>query len=431
MSVLWAKDGVDIDAEIQAFLAGEDVLHDRELLAYDVRATRAHVRGLANIGVFTKQEVSRLDGALDRLEERWRSGEFVLDARFEDMHSAIEFALTEELGELGRKVHTGRSRNDQVLVATRLYLKDALDVAKERCVAIAEGALKRAEADADVAMPGYTHLQRAVPSSLGMWFACWVESFIDNAVLLTQARDLIDANPLGTAAGYGVNVALDRAYTTQELGFGRLQINPIYAQNTRGKFSLHVLHALGQAMLDVRRLSWDLSLFTTAEFAFVRLPARYTTGSSIMPNKKNPDVVELLRAACAVVSGARSELEHVLALPSGYHRDLQGTKGPMLRGVKHALASLALVPGVLDALEFDEGVMLEAIGPHLHATDRAVELALEGVPFRDAYRRVGDSLGDLAHREASASLGARTSPGAAADLMLDVLSERLAAARAR
>jgi len=431
MSVLWAKGGVDIDAEIQAFLAGEDILHDKHLMAYDLKATRAHVHGLANIGVLSGEDASKLDAALDRLTERWASGDFVLDARFEDMHSAIEFALTEELGDLGRKVHTGRSRNDQVLVATRLYLKDVLEAAKERCLAIAAGALARADADRDVPMPGYTHLQRAVPSSLGMWFACWVEAFVDDAVLLAQARDLIDANPLGTAAGYGVNVALDRAHTTEALGFGRMQINPIYAQNTRGKFALHVLHALGQAMLDVRRLAWDVSLFTTAEFAFVSLPARYVTGSSIMPNKKNPDVVELLRAACAVVLGARTELEHVLALPSGYHRDLQGTKGPMLRGVRHALASLALVPGLLEAMQFDAEAMGRAIDAQMHATDRAVELALEGVPFRDAYRQVGDSLGELERREASASLDARTSPGGAAALMLDVLGERLEAAKAR
>lgn len=429
MSVIWQKDGVELDPRLMQFLAGEDVILDRELFPYDLEASRAHVRGLERIGVLTSEESQALIRGLDELEVAFAAGEFVLEPPHEDGHSAIEAYLIERLGEAGKKVHTGRSRNDQVLVATRLFLKAALGDARERCVEVAEASLMRARAERDVPMPGYTHLQRAVPSSLGMWFGAWAEAFLDNASLLDATLAWIDANPMGTAAGYGVNLPLDRAGATRELGFGRLQINPIYTQNSRGKFEMAAISALGQAMLDVRRMAWDLSLFSTAEFGFVKMPARYTTGSSIMPNKKNPDVVELMRASYAPLAGARAELEGVLSLPSGYHRDLQYTKGPLLRACRHAQLVLGLVPDLLSTLSFDKDAMLAAIDPGMYATDRAVELTAEGVPFRQAYQEVAGSLGALGERTAKGSLEARTSPGGCGDLRLEALEGRLDALR--
>jgi argininosuccinate lyase len=423
-NILWDKGNTRLNHRIMAFCAGEDVLLDRNLIHFDIKASRAHVEGLEHIGILDEEDRDALLEELDNLTEALRQGRFELDERFEDGHSAIESWLTEKLGELGKKVHTGRSRNDQVLVASRLYLRHVLDRAWGFCSQIARVALVRAREHADTPMPGYTHLQRAVPSSVGMWFAWIAESFIDNMALLDATRERIDANPLGTAAGYGVNLALDREHTTRKLEFTRMQINPIYAQNSRGKFEMLTLQALGQAMLDVRRIAWDLSLFTTAEFAFVELPDEYTTGSSIMPNKRNPDVIELLRGSYSVIPGAIAEIEQILSLPSGYHRDLQGTKGPLMRGCQRALDAFELVPDLLEALSVNAPAMREAIDSTMYATDLAVELATSGVPFREAYRQVGASLDTLEDRSPEDSLDARTSPGACADLMLDALQAR-------
>jgi argininosuccinate lyase len=323
-------------------------------------------------------------------------------------------------------VHTGRSRNDQILVATRLWLKEQLATLQSHCRAIAQVCLDRAAQPA-IPLPGYTHLQRAVVSSTGMWFAGFAEGFIDNALRAKQTSEWIDANPLGTAAGYGVNLKLDREHTTQALGFSRMQVSPIYAQLSRGKFEMAVLEAIASALLDLRRLAWDLSLFTTAEFNFVSLPSEYTTGSSIMPNKRNPDVVELLRASYASVAAARTEIEQLLSLPSGYQRDLQFSKGSLFHGCRHGLMALELVPDLLARLQWNEAPMRAAIEPAMYATDVAIEQAAAGVPFRDAYRAAAETAASAGDgRTPESSLVARTSPGAGHDLRLDELAARLA-----
>ena len=333
---LW-KSGVggDADEAIMQFLAGEDVVLDRELFPFDIEATAAHVRGLARIGILGETESTRLVDLLDELSEEFETGRFTLDDRFEDGHSAIEMYLTEKAGAAGAKVHTGRSRNDQVAVATRLYLKSCLHRLVELNAQVALACLEKAERHADLPMPGYTHLQRAVPSSVGLWMAAFAEAFSDNLALASSTLKAVDCSPLGTAAGYGVNLALDRDGVAAELGFSRLQINPMYTQNSRGKFELLALQAAAHAMQDLRRLAWDLSLFTTSEFHFVSLPEAYTTGSSIMPNKANPDVVELLRGRAATVEAAMVEIQSVLSLPSGYQRDLQLTKAPLILSLIH------------------------------------------------------------------------------------------------
>ncbi|HEX5306348.1 MAG TPA: argininosuccinate lyase, partial [Dyella sp.] len=373
------------------------------------------------------EEAAALKRELDVLAEDFRSGAFVLDDCYEDGHSAIEARLTERLGDAGRRVHTGRSRNDQILVATRLWLKDKLVELGGHCRAVAEVCLERAAQPA-LPLPGYTHLQRAVVSSTAMWFAGFAEGFIDNALRARQTREWIDANPLGTAAGYGVNLPLDREHTTRALGFARMQVSPIYAQLSRGKFEMAVIEAIASAMLDLRRLAWDLSLFTTAEFNFVTLPSQYTTGSSIMPNKRNPDVVELLRASYASVAAARCEIEQLLSLPSGYQRDLQFSKGSLFHGVRHGLMALELLPGLLAQMQWNEAPMRAAIEPAMYATDVAIEQAAAGVPFREAYRAAAETAASAGTgRSPEASLAARTSPGAGNTLRLDELHARLAA----
>jgi len=424
--LLWQKPGVAVDAAIQAFLAGDDVLLDREFFPHDIVASRVHAQGLRRIGLLSASELAGLERELDALAADFGSGNFVLDERFEDGHSAIEARLVERLGETGKKLHAGRSRNDQVLVATRLWLKEKLDRVAMLSREVATVALDRAEAEAALPMPGHTHLQRAVVSSAGMWWAGWAEAFIDDARRAVDTRALIDANPLGTAAGYGVNLPLDRDFTTTALGFARMQISPVYAQLSRGKFELAALESLGSTMLDLRRLAWDLSLFASAEFGFVALPAQYTTGSSIMPNKRNPDVIELMRASYASVAAAKAEIEQLLSLPSGYHRDLQVSKGALFHGFGKGLAALALLPGLLRNLEWKPEAMRAALEPSMYATDLAVDLAKQGVPFRDAYRQAADPA-RWNEGDPRASLAARVSPGAAGDLRLGELRWRLEA----
>ena len=423
--LLWQKPGVRIDERIQQFCAGDDVVLDREFFAFDIQASWAHAQGLQRIGILSPEELAGIERELDALADDFAAGRFVLDARFEDGHSAIEARLVERLGDAGRRIHTGRSRNDQVLVATRLWLKDRLARVQALCREVAEVALARADAEAMLPLPGYTHLQRAVVSSCGMWWAAWAEGFIDNAVRARDTLAWVDANPLGSAAGYGVNLPLDRDHTTQALGFGRMQVAATYAQLSRGKFELAAIEALGSAVLDLRRLAWDLSLFTSAEFGFVALPAQYTTGSSIMPNKRNPDVIELMRASYAAVAAARTEIEQLLSLPSGYHRDLQFSKGAIFHSFGRGLGALELLPDLLRNLEWKPDAMRAALDASMYATDLAVDMARQGVPFRDAYVQAADPA-RWEQGDPEASLGARVSPGAAGDLQLDVLGARLA-----
>ena len=392
---LWQEGGGSIDAAIAEFTAGEDVVLDRQLFVFDIQATAAHVRGLQRIGIVSDSECDTLCRLLGELKAEFESGSFVLDERFEDGHSAIEVYLTEKAGPAGARVHTGRSRNDQVSVATRLYLKDRLARLTGLCARIAQACLDKAEAEPDLPMPGYTHLQRAVPSSSGLWMAAFAEAFTDNMAFAGSVSGVVDSSPLGTAAGYGVNLPLDREGVADELGFARLQVNPMYAQNSRGKFEIMALQAALHAMQELRRLAWDLSLFTTSEFGFITLPSQYITGSSIMPNKFNPDVVELLRGRAATPEGAIAEIQSVLSLPSGYQRDLQLTKAPLIRGMESSLQALALVPALVQGMAFNPDRMREAISTDMFATDIALERAAAGVPFRDAYLQAKKELDRL------------------------------------
>lgn len=423
-NLLWQKPGVTVDRDIQTFLAGDDVVLDREFILYDIEASAAQAHTLHRLEILTDSELGDIKQALSQLSGQLQNGEFVLDERFEDMHSAIESFLIERLGDTGRKIHTGRSRNDQVLVATRLWLRAQLKELQSLCIEIAQVALQRATAEAMQPIAGYTHLQRAMVSSLGMWWGAWAEAFIDNASRAAQTLDWINANPLGSASGYGVNIALDRDAASKHMGFGRTQLVATYAQLSRGKFELGALDALGAAVLDMRRLAWDLSLYASQEYGFVELPSQYTTGSSLMPNKRNPDVIELMRATYASVAAARVEIEQVLSLPSGYHRDLQFTKGAIVHGFGRGLMALRLLPDLLRNLEWNAERLGDAMDDGLYATDVAMELAKQGVPFRDAYQHAADPA-TWAGRDPESSLTERVSLGSGSNLQLDVLQQRL------
>lgn len=423
--MMWMKNDSVLDQRLLDFMIGDDRELDAVLMPYDIRATAAHVRGLHAIGRLTDQERRALLNALDALLDDVRSGAFTLDDRFEDGHSALEAHLVERLGDLGKRVHLGRSRNDQVLVATRLFMKDALEEIRSHTARCAESSLRLASAHEFVPMPGYTHMQRAVPSTVGLWMASYAESFTDDAALLGSTIEWIDACPLGTAAGYGVNLNLPRDAVAKDLGFARTQINPMYAQASRGKFEAHALAVVWQFMQDLRRLGWDLTLFASAEFGFVTLPAEATTGSSIMPNKRNPDVAELLRAGASIVAGALAQIQNATSLPSGYHRDLQLTKGPLIRGLQSAMRAGGAASRVIDGLILHPEPMKSAIDPAMMATDRAVELAVSGTPFRDAYRTVAAEGHDVPPEAPEKSIHDRVSPGACADLRLAEIEARL------
>lgn len=422
---MWMKGDTQLDPAMMRFMAAGDVALDHELFPFDIRATGAHVEGLARIGLMAPADAQRVRGCLESLLAEFNDGRFALDDRFEDGHSAIEWRLCEQLGDLGKRVHLGRSRNDQVLVATRLYMLDALGRIKSLALDAARSSLSMARRFERTPMPGYTHLQRAVPSTVGLWMASFAESFTDDAALIGSTAAWMDTCPLGGAAGFGVNLPLPRSVVARSLGFERLQINPMYAQASRGKFEVQALAAVWQLMQDLRRLGWDLTLFASAEFGFVSLAAGATTGSSIMPNKRNPDVAELLRGSACAVAGAMAELQQIISLPSGYHRDLQLTKAPLIRGLRAAIRAGVVVPQLLEGLTIHKERMAGAIEPAMFATDRAVELAAAGVPFRDAYRTVGQELGELTSTDATASIEARVSPGACADLCLEAIEARI------
>ncbi len=425
--LIWKKQGKgeSTDPAIMDFLAGEDVELDQELILFDLKASAAHVRGLQQIGILTDDESSCLLDGLQVIEQDLNSGTRKLDSRYEDGHSAIESWLTEMHGEVGGKIHTGRSRNDQVAVALRLYMKDRLARLQGICTDIASVLLERVETEADLPMAGYTHMQSAMPSSAGLWLAGHAEAFIDNAELASLTTEWLDASPLGTASGFGVNLDLPREQVAKDLGFARLLVNPQYAQNSRGKIELQALSVLSACTLDLRRIAWDLSLFTTHEFGFVKLPAQYCTGSSIMPNKNNPDTVELLRAVHGVVQGAQSELSAVLSLPSGYQRDLQATKPPLMRAFRKGLQALALMPDLLEGFSWQKDRMRESISAEMLATDHALDLAREGIPFRDAYRTAAAKILDLDDEAIAESLASRTSPGGCGRLETGLLHTRL------
>ena len=420
---LWSDaEDKSIDKELMAFLAGADIKLDKHLFVFDIIATQAHIGGLKTINILTQDEYQKLYDCLSELKELFNKGEFVLDDSYEDGHSAIEFYLTQQLGDLGKKSHTGRSRNDQVLTCSRLFMKHNLLIIKELSQNLAQQVLALAEKEKITAIPGYTHLQHAMPNTVGMWLAGFAESLIDDSYLLNSTLAYINSSPLGTAAGFGVPLDLPREQVANELGFDRVQINPMYAQNSRGKYELVVLQNLYQVMLNIRRFSWDLSLFMTQEFGFISLEKSHTTGSSIMPNKSNPDVVELMRAALSVIEGSMAQIQALISLPSGYQRDLQMSKEPMIKGMLLTKQVLKLMPGLMTALKFNKQKMADAITPEMMATDQALQQVKSGVNFRDAYGEAKSGQSDITYQQ---SLKDRISLGGAANLGLDYMQKRL------
>jgi argininosuccinate lyase len=385
---IWNQSSKDKNTAIDVFLSSEDIVLDQELFLYDIEASIAHAHELENINILTKSETKKVIVSLKKLAKLFLAKKFKLTSKYEDCHTAIEDCLTRELGSVGKKIHTGRSRNDQVMVAMRLYGRSKLDEIQSLNLKIAQSFFDKAEKHSSDPMPGYTHLQRAMPSTWGLWFGAFAESFLDNADLLSSTQTWMNINPLGSAAGYGVNLPIKRDISTKELNFKRKQLNTLYVQNSRGKFELELISALKQPMLDVRKFSWDMSIFLAQEFSLLSIASKYSTGSSIMPNKSNPDVIEIMRANYAVMAGHYSELENLISLPSGYHRDLQLTKRSLIHSIHCVTKTLGLLPDLIKSIKVDVKRSNEFIDQDMLMTDQTYELVQSGLPFREAYIKV-------------------------------------------
>jgi argininosuccinate lyase len=429
MPKLWQK-GYDLDRDMEVFTVGEDYLLDRELIAVDCLGSIAQAKGLARLGLLSDAEADKLRAELVRIMQAAERGEFTVNREDEDVHTAVENRLTEKLGDLGQRLHTGRSRNDQVIVDLRLYTKEQLLALTDELLGLGGTLAEFADRHRDVPMVGRTHMQKAMPSSVGLWAGAWLESFLDDLALVRSAYDLNDQSPLGSAASYGVPLALDRAYTAELLGFARVQNNVLYVNNSRGKMEAVALGALAQIAVDLSRLAQDLILFSLPEFGYFTIPEELCTGSSIMPQKRNPCGLELMRARAAeVIAGQMKTLEILRGLPSGYNRDLQETKEPLLRGLRTVRAAVRIADLTFDRLQVNEERLLAGFTPEVFATDRALELVSEGVPFREAYRRVAAEPESAGPRDPRESLKKRTHVGAAGNLGLEGDRARLAEVR--
>ncbi len=431
MAKLWDK-GYTLDPEMEAFTVGEDYLLDRNLVEADVLASIAHAHMLAQIGILTDEEFAQLKRALAELLELHQQGRFEIKREDEDVHTAIENFLTEKLGEAGKKIHTGRSRNDQVLTATRIFSRGRLLDIKEALLATVEALAAFADKYKTVPMLGRTHTQPAMPSSVGLWAESFAEALLDDLRVLGTAYELNNQCPLGSAASYGVNLPLDRQLTSDLLGFAKVQNNVLYAGSSRGKMEAVILFALTQIMDDLSKLSWDLIFFSIPETGYFRLPPEFLPGSSIMPQKKNPGPLEMVRAKAAEVRACLFQtLSITRPLLSGYNRDLQETKAPLMRGLDTTEASLQVIAKIISNLEPDEKALRHAFTPDVFAADVACKLVQEGMPFRDAYRKVAGELDKLAAQDPQENILAKTHLGAPGNLGLDKLTEAIAKAQGK
>jgi argininosuccinate lyase len=386
---LWDK-GIGTDKKIDRFTVGNDREWDLHLAKFDVMASKAHAKMLGKIGLLTPIEVRQLSKELDAITLSIENGSFTIEDSFEDMHSKIEFILTEKLGDTGKKIHTARSRNDQVLVAMHLYLKSELEEIKGLAHALFEVLMQLAEKHKDSLLPGYTHLQIAMPSSFGLWFSAYAESLVDDLYFLAAAYKVADQNPLGSAAGYGSSFPIDRGYTTKELGFKTMKYNVVAAQMSRGKTEKAVAFGLASLAATLAKLAMDLCLYLSQNFDFVSFPDTLTTGSSIMPHKKNPDVFELVRAKCNLMQGLPNQLGMITNnLPSGYHRDLQLTKELIVPAIEEIKACLEIMAFSLKQIRINVDILDDPKYDYLFSVDTLNELVMGGMPFRDAYKKMG------------------------------------------
>ncbi len=422
---LWKKD-YHLNKEIEKFTVGNDYLLDQKLIKYDVIGSIAHTLMLKKIKILNDNEFKKIKKLLIEILKINKKNKFKINMEDEDVHTAVENYLTKKLGSIGKKIHTARSRNDQVLVDTRLYTKEKLLEIKESIIQLIQVLLKIAEENKDLVFPGYTHTQKAMPSSIGLWLGAFAESLLDDTNQLNAVYQLNDQCPLGSVAGYGISLPIDRQYVAELLGFKKVQNNVLYVQNSRGKIELAVLSALNQIQLTLNKLATDLIWFSTTQFGYFELPKEFCTGSSIMPQKKNPDVLELVRAKSALMDGYVIQLNNIIKnLISGYHRDFQLTKEPLLKGLELTKSTLSIMVLVLEKLKINKQKCLDACTPEIFATDKALELVKKGTPFRDAYKEISLNLDKLEKIDPVKDIMEKKHIGATGNLGLNELKKKL------
>ena len=393
MSKLWQKDNVSVNEKIEKFTVGRDPEFDILLAPFDVLGSMTHTRMLASIGLLEESELAEIQVELKNIYQEIQAGSFEIEEGIEDVHSQVELLLTRKLGEAGKKIHSGRSRNDQVLVDLKLFTRSRLQEVAEASNRLFELLISLSDKFKDVLLPGYTHLQIAMPSSFGLWFGAYAESLVDDMEMLQTAYKIANKNPLGSGAGYGSSFPLNRSMTTELLGFQELHYNVVYAQMSRGKTELFATTAIAQIASTLSRLAMDICLYNSQNFGFIKLPDEMTTGSSIMPHKKNPDVAELLRGKTNRLKGLPIEIQLVMGnLPSGYHREMQILKEILMPAFDEILNCLDMTYFMLSNIEVKENILADEKYDMLFSVERVNELVLQGVPFREAYKTIGNEI---------------------------------------
>ena len=406
---LWNK-GKEATNKVEDFTVGNDRILDMRLARYDVEGSLAHIKMLQSIGLLTNEELERLTAGLEEILGEIKDGKFRLEDTVEDIHSQVELLLTRRLGEIGKKIHSGRSRNDQVLVDVKLFLKDEVLKFREEVLVLFGRLQELSEKYKDVLLPGYTHGQVAMPSSFGMWFGAYAESLADDMYMLRGAYSVTDQNPLGSAAGYGSSFPLDREMTTRLLGFGSMEYNSVAAQLSRGKSERAVASAIGSIALTLNKFAADCCMYMCPNYGFISFPDELTTGSSIMPHKKNPDVWEIMRGNCNRIMAAESEITMLCSnMPHGYHRDFQLLKDILFPKLELMHSCLGMAVYMLDNIRVNEHILKDHIYDYLFTVEEVNRRVLEGTPFRDAYKAVGTEVNNGTFRYGDGSAPERAS----------------------
>ncbi|MBK7562041.1 MAG: argininosuccinate lyase [Chitinophagaceae bacterium] len=389
---LWQKDKGSIK-EVETFTVGNDREMDIHLAAFDVLGSLAHIEMLESVGLLTKEELTQLQNELKNIYQQIKNDGFKLEDDVEDIHSQVELLLTRKLGDIGKKIHSARSRNDQVLVDVKLFLRNELEQMVKTIQPLFELLQSQSEKYKDCLVPGYTHLQLAMPSSFGLWFGAFAESLVDDVITLKAAYDVVNKNPLGSAAGFGSSFPINRTLTTKLLGFDDLNYNVVYAQMGRGKAERIVAQSLANVADTLAKLSMDACLFLNQNFGFINFPSELTTGSSIMPHKKNPDVFELIRSQCNRIKALPNEITLMTAnLPSGYHRDFQLLKEHLFPAFKTLKDCMEMAGLMLANIEIKKDILMDEKYKYLFSVEEVNKLVNAGMPFRDAYKKVGQDI---------------------------------------
>ena len=386
---LWEEKDKKRNEIIDQFTVGKDRYYDTLLAKYDCKASIAHSKMLAKVNILSKNESDKLNKVLNEIIDEIKKGEFKIEDKFEDMHSKIEFVLIQKLGDLGKKIHTARSRNDQVLVAIQLFVKDELNSIKKEIHSLFNILIKLSEKYKSFIIPGYTHMQLAMPSSFGLWFSAYAETLIDDVISINNTLSIVDQNPLGSAAGYGTSFPIDRKSTTKSLNFSELKYNSLAAQISRGKIEKQTLSAISSISSTLSKFCMDICLYMGQDFNFISFPENLTTGSSIMPHKKNPDIFELIRGKCNIIQSLPNQINLLTTnLPSGYHREMQLTKAPLIESINEIKSCLKIFNHSIKKIIINKNIIDNPKYDYLFTVDSLNKWVMQGVPFRDAYRKM-------------------------------------------